>query len=72
MRRGRVIARGGDRTITLHGKALLARNPDYMIYARYITAWDDGALLGEDEKARLLDQVVEEAARLGWKFQIEW
>jgi hypothetical protein len=70
--RGRVIARVGDRTITVHGEALLAHNPDYMIYARYTTAWDDGALLGEDEKARLLDQVVEEAARLGWKFQIEW
>jgi hypothetical protein len=67
-----VIARVGDRTITVHGEALLACNPDYMIYARHITAWDDGALLGEDEKARLLDQVVEEAARLGWKFQIEW
>jgi hypothetical protein len=70
--RGRVIARLGDRTVTVGGEALLEHDPDYMIYARYITAWDDGALLGEDEKARLLEQVVEEAARRGWKFEIEW
>jgi hypothetical protein len=70
--RGRVIARFGDRTVTVGGEALLEHDPDYMIYARYITAWDDGAPLGEDEKARLLEQVVEEAARRGWNFEIEW
>jgi hypothetical protein len=69
--RGRVIARLGDRTVTTGGEALVEPDPDYMIYARSITAWDDGEPLGEDEKARLLDQVVEEAARRGWKFEIE-
>jgi hypothetical protein len=70
--RGRVIARVGDRTVTVGGEALFEPDADYVIYAQYLTAWDDGALLGEDEKARLLDQVVEEAARRGWKFEIEW
>jgi hypothetical protein len=70
--RGRVIARVGDGTVTVGGEALFEPDADYVIYAQYLTAWDDGALLGEDEKARLLDQVVEEAARRGWKFEIEW
>jgi hypothetical protein len=70
--RGRVIARVGDRTVTVGGEALFEPDADYVIYAQYLTAWDDGALLGEDTKERLLDQVVEEAARRGWKFEIEW
>lgn len=72
MNRGRVIARVGDRTVTVGGEALFEPDADYVIYAQYLTAWDDGALLGEDAKERLLDQVVEEAARRGWKFEIEW
>jgi hypothetical protein len=70
--RGRVIARIGDRLITIAGEALLEHDPDYLIYARYIKAWDDGTLLTEAEKVRILDDVVEEAASRGWKFDIQW
>jgi hypothetical protein len=42
-----------------------------VIYARYITTWDDGATLGDEEQAELLDEVVDEAARPGCKFEIE-
>ena len=44
----------------------------YVIYARYITAWDDGRTLSNEEQAELLDEVVDEAALRGWKFEIEW
>jgi hypothetical protein len=44
----------------------------YVIYARYITAWDDGTPLSDEEQAELLDEVVDEAARRGWKFEIDW
>ncbi len=43
----------------------------YVIYARYITAWDDGTTLSDEEQAELLDEVVDEAVRRGWKFEIE-
>lgn len=36
------------------------------------TAWDDGATLTDEEQAELLDEVVDEAARQGWKIEIEW
>ena len=43
----------------------------YVIYARYITAWSDGTTLSDEEKAELLDEVVDEAARRGWKVEID-
>lgn len=43
----------------------------YTIYARYITAWDDGAPLSDEEQAELLDEIVDEAARRGWKFEVD-
>jgi hypothetical protein len=70
--RGRVIAQVGDRSITVWGEALLEHDPDYLIHAKSVRAWDDGTLLAEDEKSGILDDVVEEAARRGWKFSIQW
>jgi hypothetical protein len=70
--RGHVTVKFDDRPLTIWGEMLLEHSPDFMIYARAINAWDDGTPLGEDEKADLLDQVVEEAAKLGAKFEIQW
>ena len=62
---GRVLVIGGES---------FGDVPDivYVIYAGYITAWDDGTPLSDEERAALLDEVVDEAARRGWKFEIDW
>jgi Immunity protein 74 len=77
--RGLVIAKVGrwPRRKTLHvgGEWLLGDapdDPDYVIYARYITHWQDGTPISDEEQAELLDRVVDEAAKRGWKFVIEW
>jgi hypothetical protein len=62
----------GRKTLHVGGEALLEGDPDYTIYADYITHWEDGTPLSEDEKAAILDDVVAEAARRGWKFEISW
>lgn len=61
---GRVIRIGGEN---------FGDWPDitYVIYARYNTAWDDGTTLSDEEQAELLDEVVDEAARRGWKVEID-
>jgi uncharacterized protein YeaC (DUF1315 family) len=53
--RGLVAVRVGKwpRKKTLHvgGEALLAHDPDYLIYARSITHWEDGTPISDEEKA---------------------
>ena len=68
-----VIAHIDGRAVRIGGE-IVGDWPDtgYVIYARYITAWDDGTPLSDEEQAELLDEVVDEAARRGWKFEIEW
>jgi hypothetical protein len=70
--RGLVVARFGDKSVQVGGEAMLARDPDYVIYASTITTWDDGSPIGGDELADVLDRVVEAASRRGWKFEVEW
>jgi hypothetical protein len=70
--RGRVIARANDRTLRVGGEWLLEHNPDFMIYARTVTCWDDGTAITEEERAKILDEVVDVAAEQGWKFEISW
>jgi Immunity protein 74 len=70
--RGLVIAYVDGRAVRIGGEVLLEHDPDYMIYARSVTAWDDGTPLSGEEQAELLDEVVDEAARHGWKFEISW
>jgi len=68
-----VIAHIDGRALRIGGE-IVGDWPDtgYVIYARYITARDDGTTLSDEEQAELLDEVVNEAARRGWKFEIEW
>ena len=46
-------------------------NITYVIYARWITAWDGGTTLNDEEQAELLAEVVDQAARRGWKVEID-
>lgn len=70
--RGLVVATINGRKIHIGGEALLAGDPDYVVYAGFITSWADGSPLTEEMKADILDEVVEEARRRGWKFEVEW
>jgi hypothetical protein len=70
--RGLVQAIIGDRKILVGGEALLEGNPDFLVYAQYLNSWEDGTPLTVEEKATFLDDLVEEARRRGWKFEILW
>jgi Immunity protein 74 len=74
--RGSVIVSVGRwprrKKLRVAGEYLLARDPDFLIYARYITHWEDGTAISDEEQADVLDRVVDEAAKRGWKFEIEW
>lgn len=69
--RGRVYATVDGRTLLIAGEALLEGDPDYLIYPQYIKQWEDGSPLSEEEKNRILADVIAEAARQGWKFEVE-
>jgi hypothetical protein len=67
-----LIADIGGRSIRIGGESF-GDSPDvtYGIYARWITAWDDGTTLSDEEQAQLLDEVADEAARRGWKVEVD-
>jgi immunity protein 74 of polymorphic toxin system len=69
--RGRVYSIIDGRTLLISGEALLEGDPDYLIYPQYIKQWEDGSPLSEEEKNRILADVIAEAARQGWKFEVE-
>jgi hypothetical protein len=71
-RPGLVVARVNDRTVQVGGESLLGHDPDFVIYARGITSWDDGMPIAEEELAGILDEVVAAAADQGLKFEISW
>jgi Immunity protein 74 len=66
----RVIVRVDGKALLLGGEGLFDRNPDFLIYPSSITHWEDGSTITADERGRLLQDVVAEAARRGWKFEI--
>jgi hypothetical protein len=69
--RGTVMVQTRGKTLRVAGEALLERDPDFLIYPQYMTHWEDGSELGDDEKDEILREVIEAAAGRGWKFAIE-
>jgi len=67
-----VVFEADGRTLNVWGEALLNHDPDFLIYARAITQWEDGSPISDEEKEEILDRVVREAAGRGWKFDVEW
>jgi hypothetical protein len=68
---GLVIVKIDDRTLHVGGEATIEGPVHFMIYARYLTHWEDGTPIGDDEKAVVLDQVLDLALKRGWTFKIE-
>ena len=60
------------RHLHISGEGLVGEGTGFVIYAAYIQQWDDGTPMSKEVKAATLDQVVHEAARRGWRFQIVW
>jgi hypothetical protein len=69
---GLVIAKIENRTLRVGGEAIIEGPVNFVIYARYLTHWEDGTPIGDDEKAIVLDRVVDASADRGWTFEIEW
>jgi hypothetical protein len=69
--RGLVRAKVGGREISVGGEAMEG-NPDFVIYAQYLKTWSDGTPLTEEERTEFLDDLLDEASRRGWKFEVEW
>lgn len=69
--RSLVVARIGQQVISLGGEALRGGKPDFVIFSEYVTHWEDGTPLTPHEKRNLLAEVVSEATRQGWSFEIE-
>ena len=66
----RVIVRIDGKALQVGGEGLFDRNPDFLIYPSSVTHWEDGSAITPDERGRLLEDLVAEAARRGWKFEI--
>lgn len=66
----RVIAHVDGKTLRVGGEGLFDRNPDFLIYPSSITHWEDGSAITAGEKRKVLEDLVAEAARRGWKFEI--
>lgn len=70
--RGKVTVTIDGRIVVIPGELLLEHNPDFLIYAKYLSSWQDGAPSASEEKEQLLAEVVAEAAARGWIFEIEY
>jgi hypothetical protein len=69
---GLVIVRVRGRVLRVGGESLFDRDPDFAIYPSFIGYWEDGSAISDEEKAAVLDDLVDEAAKRGWKFEIRW
>jgi hypothetical protein len=67
-----VAVRINGRHLHIGGEGLLGDETDFVIYAAFIRQWDDGTPMSDEVKAATLDQVVDEAAARGWRFEIVW
>ncbi len=70
--RGLVIVKIDDRMVHVGGEAIIEGPVNFVIYASYLTHWEDGTPIGDDEKAMFLGRVVDAAAARGWILEIEW
>ncbi|QXJ24411.1 hypothetical protein AGRA3207_005730 [Actinomadura graeca] len=68
--RGLVLVDVDERRLKVVGEALLERCPDFLIFPEYITHWEDGAPLDPERKRELLAEIIEEAGKRGWIFEI--
>jgi hypothetical protein len=50
---------------------VLEGDPDFLIYPQYMNRWEDGPPLSEEERIRILADVIIEASKLGWKFEVK-
>jgi hypothetical protein len=53
------------------GEPIIEGPVHFVIYERYLTHWEDGTPIGDDEKAIVFDQMVDAALDRGWTFKIE-
>ena len=67
-----IAVQTGGRDLHISGEGLLGEAARFVIYAAYIKQWDDGTPMSDEVKAATLDQVVQEAATRGWRFEIVW
>jgi hypothetical protein len=69
--RGLVIFELEGRTVRVEGEALLEHNPDFLVFPRTVKHWEDGTPIDDVERHRILNLLTEEAARRGWRFEVE-
>ena len=67
-----IAVQTGGRHLHIGGEGLLGDGTGFVIYAAYVRQWDDGTPISDEERAATLDQVVQEAATRGWRFEIVW
>lgn len=67
-----VIVKTGNRTLRISGEGLFGGDLDFVIYPSFITHWDDGGVVTDEERVEVLDEVVNEATRHSLKFEIAW
>jgi hypothetical protein len=67
-----IAVQTGGRHLHISGEGLLGVDTGFVIYAAYVRQWDDGTPISDEERAATLDQVVQEAATRGWRFEIVW
>ena len=67
-----IAVQTGGRHLHISGEGLLGEDARFVIYTACIKQWDDGTPMSDEVKAATLDQVVQEAATRGWKFEIVW
>ena len=65
-----IIVTVGGRSLRVGGEVMEGHDPDFLIYPDGIRTWSDGTPVSEAEKEQVLGDLVAEAARRGWVFEI--
>jgi hypothetical protein len=69
--RGRIVATIDNRKVVIPGETFLDHKPDYLIYAKYLTKWEDGTDITIERRREIIAAVVSEAEKRGWRFEVE-